>query len=67
MTSEAPSERTRVRRIADHASYDRAVIDAILDAALVAHVGVVGDDGQPFVLPMGFAGLVDRLRALTKR
>jgi nitroimidazol reductase NimA-like FMN-containing flavoprotein (pyridoxamine 5'-phosphate oxidase superfamily) len=35
--------------------YDRAVIDAILDEAVVCHVGVVQDDGTPLVLPTLFA------------
>jgi uncharacterized protein len=48
--SGAPSARTRVRRIARRARYDRAAIDAVLDAALVAHLGFV-HDGQPFVIP----------------
>ena len=48
--SGAPSERVRVKRAHERAAYDRATIDAILDAAPVAHVGyVVG--GQPFVTP----------------
>jgi nitroimidazol reductase NimA-like FMN-containing flavoprotein (pyridoxamine 5'-phosphate oxidase superfamily) len=42
--------RTRVRRAPDRGHYDRATIDAILDDALVCHVGFV-DDGQPFVIP----------------
>lgn len=46
----APSERTRVRRVPQRAAYDRATIDAILDEALVCHVGFVGH-GQPFVIP----------------
>lgn len=46
-----PSDRTRVRRIPEHASYDRAVIDAILDEALVAHLGLVAADGTPVVIP----------------
>jgi uncharacterized protein len=46
-----PSERVRVRRKRERASYDRAVIDAILDEALIAHLGIVDDDGQPFVIP----------------
>ena len=49
-TRGAPSARTRIRRIPDNARYDRATIDAILDEALVAHLGVV-HDGQPFVIP----------------
>ena len=36
--SAAPSARTRVKRGHDRAAYDRATIDAILDAALVCHL-----------------------------
>jgi uncharacterized protein len=46
----APSDRVRVRRKPDRGHYDRATIDAILDAGLVAHVGYVVD-GQPYVIP----------------
>jgi nitroimidazol reductase NimA-like FMN-containing flavoprotein (pyridoxamine 5'-phosphate oxidase superfamily) len=45
-----PTARTRVRRLPERASYDRATIDAILDEALACHVGFVVD-GQPFVIP----------------
>jgi len=38
-SSVAPSDRSRVRRAPRRADYDRATIDAILDEALVAHVG----------------------------
>ena len=48
--SNAPSERTRVRRIPARASYDRQQIDAILDEALICHVGLVTSE-QPFVIP----------------
>jgi hypothetical protein len=60
-SSEPASERVRVRRIAELARYDRAVIDGILDAATVGHIGVVGDDGQPFVLPVACARLGDEV------
>jgi nitroimidazol reductase NimA-like FMN-containing flavoprotein (pyridoxamine 5'-phosphate oxidase superfamily) len=50
MASSAPSERTRVRRAPSRADYDRATIDAILDEALVAHLGFAVD-GQPYVIP----------------
>jgi nitroimidazol reductase NimA-like FMN-containing flavoprotein (pyridoxamine 5'-phosphate oxidase superfamily) len=46
----APSPRTRVRRLPERGRYDRTAIDAVLDAALVAHLGLVSD-GQPFVIP----------------
>jgi uncharacterized protein len=46
----APSERVRIRRIHENAAYDRAIIDAILDEALVAHLGFE-HDGQPYVIP----------------
>lgn len=59
--TEPPSERSRVRRIAEKADYERATIDAILDAGLIAHVGVTGDDGQPFVLPCAYARVGDDL------
>jgi len=39
---------------------DRAALDAILDAGLVAHVGVV-DQTVPFVLPMGYARREDQV------
>ena len=54
------SPRVEVRRHPDRARYDRASIDAILDAALVCHVGVVVD-GEPVVLPTGFGRAGDTL------
>ncbi|GLS85553.1 hypothetical protein GCM10010873_05260 [Cypionkella aquatica] len=50
MTNTPPSERTRARRMHEKAAYDRATIDAILDAMPVAHVGYV-KDGAPVVIP----------------
>ena len=47
----APSERVRLRRKRERGSHDREVIDAILDEALIAHLGIVEQDGQPFVIP----------------
>ena len=46
------SERVRLRRKRERGSYEREVIDAILDEALIAHLGIAGEDGQPLVLPM---------------
>ena len=50
-TDTPPSERVRLRRKRERGSYDRAVIDAILDEALIAHLGIVDEQGQPFVIP----------------
>jgi uncharacterized protein len=47
----APSDRVRLRRKRERGSYDRAVIDAILDEALIAHLGIADEHGQPFVIP----------------
>jgi hypothetical protein len=47
----APSQRVRLRRRRERGSHERAVIDAILDEALVAHVGIADPDGQPLVIP----------------
>lgn len=48
---ESPSERVRVKRVAERGSYDRAVIDGILDEAMICHVGIVSADGHPIVIP----------------
>ncbi len=45
------SDRVRLRRKRERGSHDRAVIDAILDEALIAHLGITGEDGQPLVIP----------------
>jgi uncharacterized protein len=45
-----PTPRTTVKRHAERGVYDRAEIDAILDEALVCHVGFV-QEGQPYVIP----------------
>ena len=43
--------RHEVRRHPERGRYDRASVEAVLDATLVAHVAFV-DDGQPFCIPM---------------
>src|SRR6267378_6250995 len=45
-----PTPRTTVHRLPKRAAYDREVVEAILDEALICHVGFVVD-GQPFVIP----------------
>ena len=56
----APTERTRVRRLPERASYDRDLAFAILDEALVCHVGICTDDG-PVVIPTTFARMGEHL------
>ena len=48
------TERTRLRRLPEKAATDTDALHAVLDAGLVAHVAVVSD-GQPYVLPVGYA------------
>ena len=55
-----PTKRTSVRRRPERGRYDRTEVEAILDEGLVAHVGLAVD-GQPFVLPMAYARVGDRL------
>jgi nitroimidazol reductase NimA-like FMN-containing flavoprotein (pyridoxamine 5'-phosphate oxidase superfamily) len=44
------SDRVRVRRQPERGQYSRAEVEAVLDAALVAHVAFV-HDGQPICIP----------------
>ena len=53
-TPPGSTSRTRIHRLPERAVTDAAIRDAILDAGLVAHVGLV-DDGQPYVIPVAFA------------
>jgi nitroimidazol reductase NimA-like FMN-containing flavoprotein (pyridoxamine 5'-phosphate oxidase superfamily) len=53
--------RTTVRRLPDKQVHDRAVLDAVLDAARVAHVAVVDGEGRPYVLPVAHARDGDRV------
>ncbi len=50
MSTFPDTERTRLRRLPERAVKDRAAADAILDEALICHVGFV-DCGEPFVIP----------------
>ena len=45
------SDRVRLRRKRERGSHDREAIDAILDEALIAHLGFADEHGQPFVIP----------------
>ena len=54
------SDRVRVRRGTIRAEYDRDAIFRVLDAGLIAHVGVTTDSG-PIVLPMAYGRTDDWL------
>src|SRR2546421_6891748 len=49
----ATTERSRVRRHPERAHYDRETVFAILDAALMCHIGYL-IDGRPYVTPTLF-------------
>lgn len=55
-----PTDRTKVRRLAERGRYDRATIHEVLDEAYIAHVGFVVD-GEPRVLPMTYGRIDDVL------
>ncbi len=46
-----PTERTRVRRLPERGSYDLDAIRAVVDEALICHVGFVDAEGHPVVIP----------------
>ena len=57
---QAPSPRTRVRRLPKRGVYDREQVEAVLDAGLVAHLGFE-HDGQPYVIPTLHARVGDQV------
>jgi nitroimidazol reductase NimA-like FMN-containing flavoprotein (pyridoxamine 5'-phosphate oxidase superfamily) len=60
MSEFTPTERTKVRRKADRARYDRDTIYRILDEAFVCQVGFIVD-GMPFVVPTNYVRVGDKL------
>lgn len=60
MNDEVLSNRTKVKRLPDRGKYDRKTIYATLEEAFICHVGFV-IDGQPYVIPTGFARIEDDL------
>jgi nitroimidazol reductase NimA-like FMN-containing flavoprotein (pyridoxamine 5'-phosphate oxidase superfamily) len=57
------SPRRRPTRLAEKASEERAVLDALLDATYVGHFGLVADDGTPVVIPTAIVRDGDRVLA----
>ncbi|HUO31565.1 MAG TPA: pyridoxamine 5'-phosphate oxidase family protein [Bryobacteraceae bacterium] len=60
METYTPTERTQVKRLPKRAVYDRTQINAILDEGFICHIGFVAD-GQPYVIPTGYARAGDQL------
>jgi uncharacterized protein len=60
MNKNLRTPRTTVRRLGKRGAYDRETIEAILDEALICHVGFVVDD-QPMVIPTIHARIDDAL------
>ncbi|MGZ4803434.1 MAG: pyridoxamine 5'-phosphate oxidase family protein [Acidimicrobiia bacterium] len=55
-----PSSRSTVRRLAELAAYDPETVAAVLDAGVVAHVGITSH-GAPVVIPMAYARVGDTI------
>ena len=60
MTQFTPTERTQVRRLPARGAYDSETVFRILDEGIFCHVGFVAD-GQPFVIPTGYARVGETL------
>jgi len=54
MSEFKPTESTQVRRLPNRGAYDSDTVFQILDEGLICHVGFAVD-GQPFVIPTGYA------------
>ena len=57
----APTPRSEVKRLPERARYERAVVHAILDEGLIAHIGFVTGQGQPVVIPTSYVRVDDVL------
>jgi uncharacterized protein len=60
MSEFKPSQRTQVKRLPDRGAYDSETVFKILDEGLICHVGF-SVEGQPYVIPTGFARVEDTL------
>jgi len=54
------TKRTKLGRLPKRGHFDRETINVILDEAFICHVGFVVD-GQPYVIPTGYARVGDQL------
>jgi uncharacterized protein len=56
-----PSESTRIRRLPARAASNWETIAGVLDEGFVCHVGFVGADGRPYVIPTTYGRVDDML------
>ena len=54
------TSRTNLKRLPKRGHFDHDTVNAILDEGFICHVGFVVD-GQPFVIPTGYARVDDKL------
>jgi len=60
MTQIQQTPRTTLKRLPKRGSHERETINQILDEGFICHIGFV-IDGQPFVIPTGYARVDDQL------
>lgn len=60
MTAISQTPRTTLKRLPRRGSYDRGLINQILDEGFICHVGFAVND-SPFVIPTGYARIDDQL------
>ena len=61
MSTFEKTQRTAINRLPARGTYDREQVYAILDEALICHVGYSGADGSPYVIPTAYGRDGDRL------
>jgi nitroimidazol reductase NimA-like FMN-containing flavoprotein (pyridoxamine 5'-phosphate oxidase superfamily) len=54
------TDRTKLKRLPKRGHFDRETVYSILDEGFICHVGFAVD-GQPFVIPTGYARVDDKL------
>lgn len=61
MTAYDPTSLSSLRRVRERGSHEKATVHAVIDEALVAHVGFTGPGAQPYVIPTSHARVGDTL------
>ena len=60
MSTFQPTANTTLKRLPERGSFDRTVVNSILDEGFICHVGFAVE-GQPFVVPTSYVRVADRL------